>query len=77
VGILAGFGRPATCTWATYAALAPQRNWESRRSLAGVPQESVTAILKTVDVAGTIEWYRLVGFEIRGVFPESSEPDVV
>jgi hypothetical protein len=32
------------------------------------------AILKTLDVAQTIEWYRRVGFEIRGVFPESGEP---
>jgi uncharacterized glyoxalase superfamily protein PhnB len=30
----------------------------------------VTAILKTTDVAGTLEWYRRIGFEIRGVFPD-------
>jgi|SRR4249920_2019629 len=46
----------------------------AQRILEFVPQESVTAILKTTDVAGTIEWYRRVGFEIRDVFPESGEP---
>ena len=42
--------------------------------LAGVSQERVTAILKTEDVAGTIDWYRRVGFEIREVFPDTGEP---
>jgi Glyoxalase/Bleomycin resistance protein/Dioxygenase superfamily len=37
-------------------------------------QERVTAILKTEDVAGTIEWYRRVGFEIREVFPDTGDP---
>lgn len=37
-------------------------------------RESVSAILKTTDVARTIEWYRRVGFEIRDVFPTSGEP---
>ena len=32
-------------------------------------QERVSAILKTEDVARTIDWYRQVGFEIREVFP--------
>jgi hypothetical protein len=32
------------------------------------------AILKALDVTRTIEWYRRVGFEIQGVFPESGEP---
>lgn len=35
---------------------------------------SVSAILKAVDVAGTIEWYRQVGFDVRGVFPDEGEP---
>jgi hypothetical protein len=39
-----------------------------------VTQGSVVAILKTMDVAGTIEWYRRVGFEIRGVFPATGDP---
>jgi hypothetical protein len=39
-----------------------------------VPQEPVAAILKTTDVARTIEWYRRVGFEVRGFFPDSGEP---
>ena len=42
--------------------------------LAVVSQETVTAILKTTNVAGTIDWYRGIGFEIRGVFPEEGEP---
>jgi hypothetical protein len=42
--------------------------------LAFVEGDAVTAILKTTDVAGTLEWYRRVGFEVRGVFPESGEP---
>jgi hypothetical protein len=36
--------------------------------------ERVTAILKTESVAATIEWYRRVGFEIRGTFPDDGEP---
>jgi uncharacterized glyoxalase superfamily protein PhnB len=39
-----------------------------------VAEESVTAILKSDDVGRTIEWYRRMGFQIRGVFPESGEP---
>jgi uncharacterized glyoxalase superfamily protein PhnB len=39
-----------------------------------VSQERVSAILKSLDVAGTIDWYRQVGFEIRGVFPDTGEP---
>lgn len=35
---------------------------------------SVSAILKAIDVAATIEWYRQVGFEVRGVFPDEGEP---
>jgi Glyoxalase/Bleomycin resistance protein/Dioxygenase superfamily len=34
----------------------------------------VVAILKTADVAGTIEWYQRVGFVIRGVFPATGDP---
>ncbi len=34
----------------------------------------MSAILKTTDVARTIEWYRRVGFEVRDVFPDSDEP---
>jgi hypothetical protein len=36
--------------------------------------EDVSAILKTTDVARTLEWYRRVGFEVREVFLESGEP---
>ena len=39
-----------------------------------VPDERVSAILKTADVARTIEWYREAGFELRGVHPETGEP---
>jgi hypothetical protein len=39
-----------------------------------VPLEAVSAILKTTDVASTIDWYRKVGFEIRGIFPDTGEP---
>jgi hypothetical protein len=39
-----------------------------------MPPGSVSAILKTDDVAGTIAWYRRVGFELRGVHPEDGEP---
>jgi hypothetical protein len=35
---------------------------------------SVSAILKAIDIARTIEWYRQVGFDIREVFPEEGEP---
>ena len=35
---------------------------------------AVSAILKTNDVAETIEWYQRVGFELLGIFPESGEP---
>ena len=34
----------------------------------------VSAILKTEDVAGTIDWYRQVGFEIRDVLPATGAP---
>ena len=36
--------------------------------------QRVSAILKTEDVPGTIEWYRRVGFHLEGVFPETGEP---
>jgi uncharacterized glyoxalase superfamily protein PhnB len=39
-----------------------------------MPGESVTAMLKSTDIARTLEWYRRVGFEIREVFPDSDEP---
>jgi uncharacterized glyoxalase superfamily protein PhnB len=39
-----------------------------------VAEGSVSAILKSGDVTRTIEWYRRMGFDIRGVFPESGEP---
>jgi hypothetical protein len=39
-----------------------------------VPEGSVSAILKTLDVTRTIEWYRRAGFEIRGIFPDTGEP---
>jgi len=39
-----------------------------------MPQEFCSAILKTTDVAGTIEWYRRVGFEVRSIFPDTGEP---
>ena len=44
------------------------------RILIAVAEGSVSAILKSNDVTRTIEWYRRMGFEIRGVFPESGEP---
>jgi hypothetical protein len=34
----------------------------------------VTAILKSSDVARTIDWYRGVGFDVLDVYPESGEP---
>jgi hypothetical protein len=46
----------------------------SRYRKAATNVRGVTAILKTTDVAGTIDWYRRVGFEVRGVFPDSGEP---
>jgi hypothetical protein len=47
----------------------------SRRYLREMaPSEKVSAILKTEDVPGTIEWYRRVGFRLEGVFPENGEP---
>jgi hypothetical protein len=46
---------------------------EQQGTLATV-SNAVSAILKTTDLALTIEWYRRVGFELRGVFPESGEP---
>jgi hypothetical protein len=36
--------------------------------------DECVAILKSNDVARTIEWYQRVGFEIRGVSPGSGEP---
>jgi uncharacterized glyoxalase superfamily protein PhnB len=39
-----------------------------------VAEGSVSAILKSGDVTRTIDWYRRMGFDIRGVFPESGEP---
>ena len=39
-----------------------------------VPDERVSAILKTADVARTIEWYRQAGFELGGVHPETGDP---
>jgi hypothetical protein len=39
-----------------------------------MPSDLVTAILKTTDVAGTLDWYRRMGFEVRGVFPDEGEP---
>ncbi|HEY7756083.1 MAG TPA: VOC family protein [Actinomycetota bacterium] len=36
--------------------------------------DSLVAMLKTTDVAETIEWYRRMGFEIRDVFPDPGEP---
>ena len=39
-----------------------------------MPAEKVSAILKTEDVLGTMEWYRRIGFRVRGFFPETGEP---
>ncbi len=39
-----------------------------------MPDDRVSAILKTEDVPGTIEWYRGIGFHLRGVFPEEGKP---
>lgn len=54
--------------------LAPKRarTDEDRETI--VPDDKVSAILKTEDVPGTIEWYTRVGFRLRGVFPETGEP---
>ena len=30
-----------------------------------------TAILKTLDMAGTIDWYTRIGFELQGQFPDT------
>ncbi|MCI0689876.1 MAG: hypothetical protein L0Y54_21945 [Sporichthyaceae bacterium] len=37
-------------------------------------QAQVCAILKTTDMAATIEWYRAVGFELRGHTPATGTP---
>jgi hypothetical protein len=34
---------------------------------------AATAILKALDMDATIEWYRRVGFELNGRFPESGD----
>ena len=47
---------------------------EEARILIAVAEGSVSAILKSDDVTRTIEWYKRIGFEIRGVFPESGQP---
>jgi hypothetical protein len=39
-----------------------------------MPSDLVTAILKTTDVAGTLDWYRRIGFEVRAVFTDEGEP---
>jgi hypothetical protein len=39
-----------------------------------MPVEKVSAILKTEDVSGTMEWYRRIEFRVRGFFPETGEP---
>jgi 5-enolpyruvylshikimate-3-phosphate synthase len=44
------------------------------RILIAVAEGSVSAILKSGDVTRTIEWYRRMGFDIRGVLPETGEP---
>jgi hypothetical protein len=33
-------------------------------------QPQVAVILKTLDLNATLEWYQLVGFEVRATFPE-------
>ena len=48
--------------------------WSLSRILGVMAQERVSAILKTEDVARTIDWYRQVGFKIREVSPEFGEP---
>ena len=42
--------------------------------LRSMPGGDVTAILKALDVAGTLDWYRRIGFEVNGVSPEEGEP---
>jgi hypothetical protein len=37
-----------------------------------MPGGDVTAILKTTDVSGTLDWYRRIGFEVGGVFQMTS-----
>ena len=32
-----------------------------------------TAILKTLDMAATIDWYTRIGFELQGQFPETGD----
>ena len=44
------------------------------RRLWSMAAGDVTAMLKTLDVAGTLDWYRTIGFEVSGVFPEEGEP---
>ena len=39
-----------------------------------MPAEKVSAILKTEDVLGTMEWYRRIGFRVRGFFPKQVNP---
>jgi hypothetical protein len=39
-----------------------------------MPVEKVSAILKTEDVSGTMEWYRRIGFRVRGFFPKQGNP---
>lgn len=39
-----------------------------------MPGDEVTAILKTTNVADTLDWYRRIGFEVRGVFPDDGAP---
>lgn len=34
----------------------------------------MSVILKSSDVATTIEWYRRIGFRVHGVFPDDGEP---
>ena len=39
-----------------------------------MPDDKVSAILKTEDVPATIEWYTRIGFRLREVFPDTGEP---
>jgi hypothetical protein len=32
-----------------------------------------TAILKTLDMGATIDWYTRIGFELQGQFPETGD----
>jgi hypothetical protein len=34
---------------------------------------AATAILKTLDMSATMEWYKRVGFELRGRYPDTGE----